>query len=276
MGASRCLCPDATGSRLFLSPSRIITMKINIARDLRKYLPFLLKAQEDKLTEADTAQRIIEVFKNVLGYDTMTEISCEMELRSKYADIAIKIDSVVKLFVEVKAAGTVLRERHVDQGEMYAAKGNVQWVVLTNGIAWNLYHFTFGDDEGIEYEQVFAVTLSTESLTKDAEMLGILHRTAVKTGEHEKFWEQVSALSPASIGRALFREDVMRFLRRLIRHKEGTLIDIEDLAAAIHSLFTPEVKEQIGPPKIRMRKAKKADISVPSPDTKEPLITGEL
>jgi predicted type IV restriction endonuclease len=253
-------------------------MKINIVRDLRKYLPFLLKAREDKLNEADTSQRIIEVFKNVLGYDTMTEITCEMEVRSKYADIAIKIDSVVKLFVEVKAADTVLRDRHIDQSEVYAAKGNVPWVLLTNGIDWSLYHLTF--DDGLEYERVFAVTLSKESVAKDAEMIGLLHRSAIRSGEHEAYWKQVSALSPESIGRALFREDVMRLMRRTIRHKEGTLIDIEDLASAIHSLFTAEAKEQIGPPKVHFHKAtrqiKPAVNVVPSPPPNEPTQTGAI
>ncbi|HUZ07020.1 MAG TPA: type I restriction enzyme HsdR N-terminal domain-containing protein, partial [Candidatus Paceibacterota bacterium] len=124
-------------------------MKINILHQLKKYLPHMLKAQEDNLNEADTVQRIVKVFEDVLGYDALSEITREMEIKSKYVDLTIKIESVIKFLVEAKSAATVLRDRHIEQGERYAAEGNIQWVLLTNGVMWNLYHLTF--DEGIEY-----------------------------------------------------------------------------------------------------------------------------
>jgi predicted type IV restriction endonuclease len=245
-------------------------MKMNIVKELRKFLPLLLKAREENLNEADTAQRVIKVFENVLGYNAMTEITCEMEVRSKYADLAIKIESVVRLFVEIKSASTVLRDRHVDQSEMYAAKGNVKWVLLTNGVDWNLYHLTF--DEGLEYERVFAVSLSNETLAKDAEFIGLLHRASVKAGEHEDYWKHCSALSADSIGRVIFTEHIMLLIRREIRRKEGILIAVDDIATAIHSLFTQEAKERIGPPKIKIKKPTKSanpkqDASVAPPAT---------
>jgi hypothetical protein len=228
-------------------------VKINIARDLRKCLPHLLKARDENLNEADTSRRIIKVFEDVLGYNGMTDISCEIEVRSKYADVSVKIDGVTQLFIEVKAATVDLKDRHVMQGEMYAAKSNVQRVLLTNGVAWNLYHLSI--DEGLQYERVFAVVLSEETLANDAQLIGLLHRASIKAGEHEAYWKHCSAVSPASIGRALFTEDVMLFIRREIRKKNGLLIELDDVAKAIHSLFTQEVKEQIGPPKIHYHRA---------------------
>jgi hypothetical protein len=46
----------------------------------KKYLPHLLKAQDDNLNEADTVQRIVKVFEDVLGYDALSEITREMEI----------------------------------------------------------------------------------------------------------------------------------------------------------------------------------------------------
>ncbi|HEX3716358.1 MAG TPA: type I restriction enzyme HsdR N-terminal domain-containing protein [Verrucomicrobiae bacterium] len=230
-------------------------MKINIIHDLRKYLPFLLKAKSDNLNEADTSQRVSKVLESVLGYDPMTEISREVEIRSKYVDLAVKLDGVVKFYVEIKSAGTPLKDRHIEQCERYAAETNLHWVLLTNGVDWNLYHLTF--DEGIEYDLAFSVTLADELLAKDSELLGLLHKTSIKTGELEAFWEHWTALSPASIGKALFTEDTMLLMRREIRRKHGLLIGVEDIAAAIHSMFTPEAKELVGPPKIRIKKTTK-------------------
>lgn len=121
----------------------------NIRRPLRKMLPVLLKAQQDNLNEADTVQRLVMVFADVLGYDRLEEITPEAQVRDKYVDIAIKLDGAVKFLVEAKAAGVDLRNRHIEQAKGYAAEANIRWVVLTNGVIWSLYHLTF--EEGIDY-----------------------------------------------------------------------------------------------------------------------------
>lgn len=248
-------------------------MKPNIIHQLKKYAPYLLKAQEDNLNEADTLQIIIKVFENVLDYDVLSEISHEMEIKSKRVDLAIKIDAKTRFLVEVKRADTKLRNRHVEQGEKYAAEGNIQWILLTNGVEWKLFHLTF--DEGIDYEIVFSTDLATDSIEKVADLLGLLHRHAIKTGEHEEFWKQRAALNATSIGNALFSEDVLLVVRREIKRHEGTLIAVEDLAEAIYSLFTEEAKVQIGPLKIHSKRSakrssmKNKDTHTTTPDSEQ-------
>lgn len=228
-------------------------MAVDIRKPLKKYLPHLLKAAEDNLNEADTVQRLIKVFEEVLGYDAMSEISREAAVKDKFVDVALKVDGTTRLLVEAKSAGTVLRDRHIDQAQSYAANSNVRWVLLTNGVCWNLYHLTF--EEGIEAVQAFSVDLSAGLDDKAAELLGLLHRQGVKKGDLDTYWEHRVALGPASIGRALFTEECLRFVRREIRRREGVLIDEEDLAEAVHAMLSTEAREQLGPLKIR-RKAK--------------------
>ncbi len=227
-------------------------MAIDIQKPLKKLLPYLLKAQEENLNEADTIARLVKVFEEVLGYDAMTEITHEKKVKEKYVDIAIKLDGAVRLLVEAKAAGTVLRDRHIEQAKHYAAEDNIRWVLLTNGVAWNLYHLSF--EEGIEYERVFAADLASEPLEKAVELLGLLHRQSIRNGHHEEFWRRRAALSPESIGKALFTEEALRFIRREIRRSQRMLVDEEDLASAIHTMFSPEARERIGPLKIHRKK----------------------
>lgn len=241
-------------------------MAVDIRRPLKKFVPHLLKAKEDNLNEADTIQRLVKFFEEILGYDVMTEITREKQVKEKYVDLAIKIDGSIKFLVEAKAAGTVLRDRHIEQAERYAAEGNIRWVLLTNGVAWNLYHLSF--EEGIEYERVFVVDLGSDPIEKAAELLGLLHRQSIRKGEHEKFWQRYAALSPESIGKALFTDEVLRFIRREIRRGEGMLIDEEDLASAIHTMFSAEARERIGPLRIRRRKRPKT--AKPRRDTSAP------
>ncbi len=251
-------------------------MAIDIHKALRKFLPYLLEAQEKNLSEADTKTRIIKVFEEVLGYDVMTEITSEKQVKEKYVDLAIKIDGVFKFIIEVKAAGITLRDRHIDQAEHYAAEDNIRWVLLTNGVTWNLYHLEF--EEGIEYERTFTIDLSSDPLDYAAEILGLLHRQSIMKGDHDKYWECRVALSPESIGKALFSEEILRLLRRQIRKSQGMLIDEEDLAKSLHEMFSTEARERMGPLKIyrkrkpKINQLKKDEPHVDESTSKEPTL----
>lgn len=230
------------------------TQSSSIRSALRKILPFLLQGKEQSLKEADTVQRVVKVFEDVFGYDGMTEITRESLIKGKYVDLAIKIGETTKLLVEIKAAGSPLRDRHTDQARSYAAEANVPWVVLTNATTWQLYHLTF--EEGIEHDRVFEVELTEEPADDCLEMLGLLTRESIQKGNHENYWRKKSALNPTSLGRALFTESIIRMLRREIRRSQNVAIDEEDLAAALKELFSVEAREAMGPVKVRRRRRK--------------------
>ena len=230
-------------------------MAIDVRKPLKKLLPHLLQARTENLNEADTVQRLIKVFEEVLGYDAMSEISREAQLKGKYIDIVLKIDGVVRMLVEAKAASEKLRDRHIDQALSYASRNNYRWVVLTNSLDWILYHLTF--DQGIEYERAFLVDLATESsLDVAACKLALLHRQSIKKGELDDFWNKTRALNPVSIAKALFKEEVLMLIRREIRREEGLLVDPEDLATSIQEMLSTETREKIGPVRIRKRHPK--------------------
>lgn len=195
-------------------------MAVDVKKPLKKMLPHLLQAQADNLNEADTIIRLIKTFEEVLGYDAMSEISREAEMKGKFVDVILKVDGVVRLLVEAKAAGETLRDRHIDQAQGYASKNNYRWVLLTNGVVWNLYHLTFG--EGIEYERAFSVDLSSEDgFEKAAHHIGLFHKMSIKKGELDDFWQHATALGASSIGKSLFQESVLSTIRREIRREEG-------------------------------------------------------
>lgn len=231
-------------------------MQIDIRKPLKKYLPHLLQAQADNLNEAETVQRLVKVLEDVFGYDPMSEITREKQVKDRFADLAIKVDGTIRFLIEVKSAGTTLRDRHVEQASNYAANDNIRWVLLTNGVNWQMYHLTFED--GIESVKAFGIDLAVDTFDRAVDTLSMLHRQAIKKNSHDTYWAHRLALSPASLAKSLFCEEVLRFMRRDIRHREDILVDEEDLASAIHELFTVECREQMGPLKIRRRRGGKA------------------
>jgi len=230
-------------------------MASNIKRELNKYLPILISAKEQNLNEADTVLRIIKVFEDVFEYDALNEISREQQIKDKFVDIAVKLNNAIKLLIEVKAAGIELKDKHIEQAKNYAANGNIRWVLLTNGIQWRLFHLTF--EEGIEEEKVFSVDLSKDNIDDAVKSLALLARESVNKNGLEEYWSKFTALSPESIGKALYSEETLCEMRRVIRKKEEFLVDIEELASAIHNMLSTESRERIGPMHIYRKKKTK-------------------
>jgi len=230
---------------------------------LKKYQNVMLAAKEQNVNEADMVLRLVKMFEDVFGYDAFKEVTREAQLRDKYVDLMLKIDGVPRLLIEVKAPAVALRDRQIEQAQNYASRNNFQWVLLTNGVEWNLYHLTFS--EGIEYERAFHIDFSEDDLAKCATTLDVLHRKSLGKGGLDDFWACQVALSPTSISKALFREDVLNAIRRNVKKETGRAMEIEDLAESIRKMFSQETRELIGPIKIRSTPS-------PKPVAKKPVV----
>ena len=248
----------------------------DISKPLKKCLPMLLKAQEDHVNEANTVAIIVKVFVDVFGYDQITEITHEMSINDNFADMAIKLDERIEFLVEAKAADRHLKDKYIDQAYKYASQSNIRWVLLTNGVQWNLYHLTF--EEGIEYDMAFSVDLTDGITDKTIESLTLLHKNSVKGKGLETFWQKLSALNPTSIAKALFTEKALKFLRKEIHHNGKMLIDAEDLADSIYGMLSEDTRVKMGPLKIHHAKKqsqKKINGSVPATDETCPPVIGK-
>jgi predicted type IV restriction endonuclease len=239
---------------------------------LRKFARHFNDLRETKANESDTVARLRHFFEEILGYDGVKDISSETEMKGKYVDLCLKIDGNICLLVEAKAAAMQLRVRQIDQAKHYASENGFRWVLLTNGIEWNLYHVSFDEDEGIEYDLAFEVSLADSKLDDAADKLALIHKRSIARDGLERYWEKISALCAGSIGKALFQESVLRVLRREIRRQCGVMIDPEDLAIAVRDLFSLEAREQMGPLRIRKRRrvTRKKDGKPKSTATAEP------
>lgn len=169
-------------------------------------------------------------------------------------------DGAIRILVEAKGAGVkTLSDKHIEQAENYASRQGLPWVLLTNGVAWQLYHLTFNEGEGIAHELAFEANL-VEELAQDAESLwarlGLLTRASVKKGVLEDNWDQKKVLSPASVVRVLFHEDVLREVRRLLRKDADAMLDIQDVFKAVRDVISNEALANAG--EARHREAQEA------------------
>ncbi|HAF94832.1 MAG: hypothetical protein A2X34_04790 [Elusimicrobia bacterium GWC2_51_8] len=218
-----------------------------IIKGLRKFSPVWQEAKDKDINEADVVTRIIKFLEDALGYDVLNHITKEFQIKERFVDLAIKVDSEIKFYIEVKSANTNLKESHIFQAESYASQSGVNWVVLTNGGEWQFYHLTF-DKTGIEHTLITTLDLINGDVNQNADKLYYLSYEAVKKNELEAYWDKCLSLQPVSIIKALFHEDTLSTIRREIRKKSksGVLIDEDSLVDGIRKLLSPTVVAEHG------------------------------
>src|SRR3972149_6363601 len=114
-----------------------------IAKSVCKFQKILQDAKDRDVNESDTVMIINEMLEEVFGYDKFHELTSELAIRGTYCDLAIKIDGKIEYLIEVKSIGTHLKESHLRQAMNYGANNGIQWVILTNGILWQVYNIRF-------------------------------------------------------------------------------------------------------------------------------------
>ena len=196
-----------------------ITTKVSdrISQNLKKFQPILESAKTRDVTEADTVTIIKDMLSDIFGYDKYSEITSEYAIRGTYCDLAIKLDNKVSLLIEAKAIGIELKENHVKQAIDYASNLGIDWVVLTNGIIWNVYHVIFS--KPIEKELVIsfdAINLKPRQ-DKDIETIYLLCKEGWQKSVLSEYKTQQEALSRYTIGALLQSETLIDVLRRELR-----------------------------------------------------------
>lgn len=143
-------------------------VKERITKGLRKFQPILRKAQAADVNESDTVTIITDMLCEIFGYDKYENITSEFAIKKTYCDVAIKLQDKVPFLIECKAVALELKEDYIRQATNYAASSGINWVVLTNGIVWKIYHMTFG--KSIEHELVYEFNICEISAKKDSDI----------------------------------------------------------------------------------------------------------
>ncbi len=184
---------------------------------LKRYQPVLAAARARDVGEADTVTIIKDVLADVFGYDKYTDLTSEHAIRGTYCDLAIKVDGQLQTLIEVKAIGLELKEQHVKQAIDYAANQGVDWVLLTNGIIWRVYHLTFS--KPIEQELVLELDfceLNPRS-ENDVELLYLWCKEGWQRSVLGEYHAQRQVLSRFFIGAVLQTDPVLDVIRRELR-----------------------------------------------------------
>jgi len=243
--------------------------KSNLAK-LKKFADVFKAARERNANESDTVMYLVKFFEEVLSYDPLSgEITKEVPVKERYCDFAIVLDnskgeeSKPEFLVEAKAAGVKsLNAKHIEQASNYAANRGVNWVVLTNGASWHLYHLNFDKETGINSELVFELDILERLETEPDyvwDTLCVLAKSNVEEGGLETYYEQTKLLSPKTIVNTLVSEEVLMKIRQELNHHAPARLDIKDVFRAVMHVLNPEAVAAAGDitPPVRRRRRRR-------------------
>src|SRR5262245_12897325 len=109
-----------------------------IKLQLKRYQAILSEAKGRDVSESDTVTILVDMLADVFGYDKYSEVTREFAIRGTYCDLAVKVAGDLRYLIEAKAIGVELKDQHIKQAVDYAANQGIEWVILTNGVIWQI------------------------------------------------------------------------------------------------------------------------------------------
>lgn len=227
--------PKATGSPQWQSK-----VKDRLKTQIKRYQKPLAELRARDANEGDTRLFLTDFLCEALGYDKYADMTTEYAVKSDFADYGLRVDKQLVAFFEAKRASTKLSEKHLRQVQMYGVNEGVEWLILSNGIEWQVYHLAF--NQPVETTLVLSVDLlSDQTVSQKAEALFYLSRESMKRRQIDDLWKTKLATSPKSLGATILSEPIVEAIRKELRRKTTFRVDPKELRSLLReTVLRPE------------------------------------
>ena len=213
---------------------------LKFTQSIKDYKKKFLDKPLGELDESGTRLLINHFLTEMLGYETLSEVKTEYMIKGTYADYVIQIGGKRHFLVEVKALSLNLSSNHLRQSINYGANEGIDFVLLTNGMVFELYKVLF--EKPISHELIFSLDLSELSNLKlIADQLQYLHKDAVLKKGLDVLWDRHSALSPKNLSKLLFSTEVVKFLQKELKKKYSIKFDEVVIESAVKRIAMESV-----------------------------------
>lgn len=186
-------------------------------KGIPKFQKVLSISKTRDINESDTVSIISDILAEIFGYDKYMEVTSELAIRGTYCDLAIKLNEKIHFLIECKAIGLELKEHHIKQAIDYGANKGIPWVILSNGLAWNIYKIRF--EQPITYDLVFKFRFDelNPKNEKDLDLLYLISKEGLEKNVREEFFEKIQFINKYIIGNLALSESVVASIRREIK-----------------------------------------------------------
>jgi predicted type IV restriction endonuclease len=192
--------------------------------------------------EGDTRLLVTDILCEGLGYDKYEDLTTEYQVKVDFADYGVRVDKQLVAFIEVKRCTQTLNQKHLHQVQSYAVNEGVEWMILTNGRNWQLWHMTPGLP--VQMDTVIDVDLlSDEPLAKKADSMFYMSRDAFKRHAVDDLWKQRAATSAKAVAKVVLSDKIVEEVRKELRRQTGFNADATQIAETLKTeVLRPEVQ----------------------------------
>jgi len=206
----------------------------------RKMIEEVAKADGN---EAETRRRVERMFDSLMGYDTLKHITREHAVHgvgdTEYCDFAIQLDdkesAVPVMLVELKRVNINLMPKHLKQASSYAINMGCEWVLLTNGKEWKLYHISFSQPP--QTKLIDSWNLINDDPVKLAKKFALIGYKNIKRDGLARLWKKSNVLTAQNLLKIILSERSITLIRRDLKKTTGVAVSPEEIVGAIRRLL---------------------------------------
>ena len=191
--------------------------KERIIQGLKRFKPIVTNARDKDINESDTVTIIADILSDIFGYDKYTDITSEFAVKKTFCDLAITLGGTVKYLIEVKSAGTILKDNHIKQATDYGANSGIEWVILTNSVNWKVYRIGFGKPITNELFYEFDLTELNPKKDSEIELLYYLSREGVLKESVYEYYDYKKVLNKYVLSQLILTDPVVNTIRTNLR-----------------------------------------------------------
>ena len=150
--------------------------------------------------------------------------------------MGVKLDGKVKYLVEVKAIGHDLKENHLRQVVNYGANEGISWVVLSNGLKWQIHKISF--ERPISSELVTLIDFEEINHRNKDHLLQVflLCRQGMKKQAIEDYHERSQVVNRFMVAAIAQTDPVASIIRReLKRLASGIKVEKSEIQELLRS-----------------------------------------
>lgn len=215
-----------------------------LSKQIGAFQKILGNAKDRDVNESDTVTIITDMLADLFGFDKYSEVTSEQAIRGTYCDLAVKLDGAIKYLIEVKAIGLSLKDNHLRQAINYGANHGIPWVVLTNGVNWDIYRIKF--ERPIDHEHVCSVNMLDLNPRKesDIERLYLFCREGIAKSAIEEFHAHAKTVNRFVVAALIQQDAVLGVIRRELRRiAPDARVTVEEIQALLPDVLKRDVLE---------------------------------
>lgn len=205
------------------TPSWESTVRGRVAAAVDRLSGPLADLVERDANDGDTRMLVADFFSVGLNFSKYQDMTTEYRTSGDSIDYAIVLEDKLFAPVEVRGVGQELDLRNIQMARRLASEEGAEWIVLTSGRLWRVYHLP-SDEEGGAGRPVEVISidlLDEDAYESNIDALFHITREAVEHGRLDALRGWREALAPESLAGALGDASVITALRAVLRDRTG-------------------------------------------------------